>query len=178
MTFQKRQNYGDNKKISGCQGLWGRNEQMQYSPDLSDSEMSVWATLCMCGSRALWGNLLPFYFAMNLKLLLKKNETKLHQATQDQCMIKRGIVLKDLFQCQPFFKSLYLNLLQYWSCFMFWWFGCEACGISAPWLEIKPATPPLEGEVLTTGPPGKSPKEGFLSGQTENNFYKIKFLKC
>ena len=57
-------------------------------------------------------------------------------------------------------------------------FGCEACGISAPWLEIKPATPPLEGEVLTTGPPGKSPKEGFLSGQTENNFYKIKFLKC
>ena len=58
-------------------------------------------------------------FCCKPKIALKKNETKLHQATQDQCVIKRGIVLKDLFQCQPFFKSLYLNLLQYWSCFMF-----------------------------------------------------------
>ena len=30
-------------------------------------------------------------------------------------------------------------------------FGCEACGILAPWSGIKPVPPALEGEVLTTG---------------------------
>ena len=39
---------------------------------------------------------------------------------------------------------------------MFWVFGREACGILAPRPRIKPAPPALEGEVLTTGPPGKS----------------------
>ena len=39
---------------------------------------------------------------------------------------------------------------------MFWFFGCEACGILAPWPGIEPAPPTLEGEVLTTGLPGKS----------------------
>ena len=36
-------------------------------------------------------------------------------------------------------------------------FGHKADGILAPSPGIKPATPALEGEVLTTGPPGKSP---------------------
>ena len=40
---------------------------------------------------------------------------------------------------------------------MFWFFGREACGILAPRPGIEPAPPALEGEVLTTGPPGKSP---------------------
>ena len=40
----------------------------------------------------------------------------------------------------------------------FWFFGHEACGILAPRPGIEPAPPALEGEVLTTGPPGKSPK--------------------
>ena len=53
-------------------------------------------------------------------------------------------------------KSL-LNLLQYCFCFMFWLFGQKACGILGPQPEIKPAPPALEGEVLTTGPPGKFP---------------------
>ena len=35
---------------------------------------------------------------------------------------------------------------------MFWYFGREACGT-------------LEGEVLTTGLPGKSPKGGFLKSR-------------
>ena len=112
--------------------------------------------LYACVEARLCGQSFTIQFCYEPKIALKKNETKLHQATQDQCVIKRGIVLKDLFQCQPFFKSLYLNLLQYWSCFMFWCFGCEAYGILAPWLEIKPAPLALEGEVLTTGPPGKS----------------------
>ena len=38
----------------------------------------------------------------------------------------------------------------------FWVFGPEACGILAPRPVIKPTPPALEGEVLTTGPPGKS----------------------
>ena len=40
---------------------------------------------------------------------------------------------------------------------MFWFFGCEACGVLAPKPEIVPAHPALEGKVLATGPPGKSP---------------------
>ena len=39
---------------------------------------------------------------------------------------------------------------------MFWVFGLEACGILAPRPGIEPSPPALEGEVLTTGPPGKS----------------------
>ena len=39
---------------------------------------------------------------------------------------------------------------------MFWFFGPKACGILVPWPGIKPAPPALEGDVLTTGPPGKS----------------------
>ena len=36
--------------------------------------------------------------------------------------------------------------------------GPEACGILAPQPGIEPAPPALEGKILTTGPPGKSPK--------------------
>ena len=39
---------------------------------------------------------------------------------------------------------------------LFWFFGCKACGILAPRLEMEPAPPALEGEVLATEPPGKS----------------------
>ena len=39
---------------------------------------------------------------------------------------------------------------------MLWFSGHEACGILAPQLGIEPAPPALEGEVLTTRPPGKS----------------------
>ena len=37
---------------------------------------------------------------------------------------------------------------------MFWFFGCEACGILIPWPGIEPVPPALEGEVLTTGSQG------------------------
>ena len=39
---------------------------------------------------------------------------------------------------------------------MFWFFGCEACGILAPRPGIEPVPPALEGEVLTTVLPRKS----------------------
>ena len=56
-----------------------------------------------------------------------------------------------------FLKSL-LNVLQYCFGFMFWIFSHEACRILAPWPGIKPPSPALGGEVLTTRPPGKSQK--------------------
>ena len=45
---------------------------------------------------------------------------------------------------------------------MFWFFGPEARGILPPRLGIEPTPPALEGEVLTTGPPGKSQKAAML----------------
>ena len=55
-----------------------------------------------------------------------------------------------------FLKSL-LNLLPYcFHFFLLWFFGPKACGVLAPWPGIEPAHPKLEGEILTTGPPGKS----------------------
>ena len=55
-----------------------------------------------------------------------------------------------------FLKSL-LSLLQYCFCSMFWFFDREAYGILVPQPGIEPAPPALEGEVLTTSMPGKSP---------------------
>ena len=41
--------------------------------------------------------------------------------------------------------------------FIFWYFGCEACGILAPWPGIEHTHPALEDRVLNTGWPGKPP---------------------
>ena len=51
---------------------------------------------------------------------------------------------------------------------MFWFFGREACGILAPRPGIEPAPPALEGEVLTTGPPRKSPCRVFSEASLED----------
>ena len=57
--------------------------------------------------------------------------------------------------------KVFIALLQYCICVMFWTFGHEACGILArrPGLELT--RPALEGEVPTTGPPGKSQEAAF-----------------
>ena len=39
---------------------------------------------------------------------------------------------------------------------MFWLLGLEAGGTAAPCPGTEPALPALEGEVLFSGPPGKS----------------------
>ena len=39
---------------------------------------------------------------------------------------------------------------------MLWFFGPKARGVLAPRPGVEPAQPALEGEILTTGPPGKS----------------------
>ena len=63
---------------------------------------------------------------------------------------------------EHFLKSL-LNLLQYCFCFLFWFFGQEACGILGPWQGIKLALLDLGREVLTAGPPGTSLALYFLA---------------
>ena len=40
--------------------------------------------------------------------------------------------------------------------FMFWFWGCEDCGILAPIPEIELTHPILQGQVLTTELPEKS----------------------
>ena len=59
--------------------------------------------------------------------------------------------------CCLFFQSL-LNLLQYCFCLMFWFLGCQTCGISAPQPGIE--LPALEDDGLTPGPPRKTAVSG------------------
>ena len=71
------------------------------------------------------------------------------------------VIWKHLFYYYYFFEVDHLKSL-YWICcnsasiLWFGFVGCEAWGILALQLGIKPTPPALEGEVLTTGPPGKS----------------------
>ena len=44
---------------------------------------------------------------------------------------------------------------------LFLFFSQESCGILALLLGIKSSPPALESKVLTTGPLGKSPEDGF-----------------
>ena len=44
---------------------------------------------------------------------------------------------------------------------MSWVFVHKACRILAPQPGIKPTTPTLEGDVLTTGPSGRCPDGNF-----------------
>ena len=84
--------------------------------------------------------------------------------------------LRFFFWYGPVLESL-LNLLQYCFCFMFWFFGREACGLLAPWPGIEPARSALEGEVLTTGPPGKSPVVTSLVAGTPLSSYQMSLTR-
>ena len=46
----------------------------------------------------------------------------------------------------------------------FWCFGRKVCGIPGSQPGIKPTPPALEGEVPTTGLPGKPPNIYYLVG--------------
>ena len=59
------------------------------------------------------------------------------------------------FLCGRLFFKVFIEFIT--ILFLFYvFFDHEACGILAPRPGIQPAPPALEGEVLTTGPPGKS----------------------
>ena len=61
------------------------------------------------------------------------------------------LILSIFIFCKAFIEFATILLLFYVLVF-----GRKACGILAPPPGIKPASPALEGEVLTTGLPGKS----------------------
>ena len=84
-----------------------------------------------------------------------KSWKQLHQVTRFRRIVRKAAQLssffwEDSFLCGPFVKSL-LNLLQ--CCFCFMSFGPR--DILDPRRGIKPGTPAVEGDVITTGPPGK-----------------------
>ena len=55
-----------------------------------------------------------------------------------------------------FFLSVFIEFVNNVASVYFCSFGHKACGILVPWPGIEPAPPALEGQVLTTGPAGKS----------------------
>ena len=63
-----------------------------------------------------------------------------------------------------------MNWLRCWFCFVFWFLGLEAVRNLASQSGIKPTTPALEGEFLTTGPTEKSPNCGFLKDMVKTNY--------
>ena len=69
--------------------------------------------------------------------------------------------LKKIFFDMDYFLSFYW-MLQYCFCLMSWFFGHKACGILALQPAIELASAALEGEVLTTGLPGKSHTDAWL----------------
>ena len=72
-------------------------------------------------------------------------------------------ILDFYFWCGRFLKSL-LNLLQYWFCFTFWFFGHMARGILTSWSGMEPELHAFEGEVLIPGLSGESQEEPFRFG--------------
>ena len=64
--------------------------------------------------------------------------------------------IKIFYDVDHFLKSFigFVAILLFFSVLFF--FGHEACGILVPQPGIKPAPLAVKGEVLTTGPPGKS----------------------
>ena len=63
--------------------------------------------------------------------------------------------LKIFFLMWSIFK-VFIEFVTILLLFMFWYFAPEACGILTPQPGIKTMLLALEGEVLTTGPLGKS----------------------
>ena len=51
--------------------------------------------------------------------------------------------------------KVFVDPLQCYFHFMFWFFNHEVCGVLAPLPVIEPAPPASEVEVLSTGLPGK-----------------------
>ena len=102
-------------------------------------------------------------------IFIKKNcyspstSSILYWGSRVRCGITRS-VFEDFFLLMWTIFKVFIEFVT--ILFLFLWFGFlghEACEILAPRPGIEPAPPALEGEVLiTTGPPGKSPRSVFL----------------
>ena len=62
-----------------------------------------------------------------------------------------------------FLKKIFIEFLAVLFLFYIFTFICNSHGILVPRLGIKSAPPALEDEILTTGPPGKSPNKSCLN---------------
>ena len=90
-------------------------------------------------------------------------ELVMTEVTEHACWIRVWFVGLEWFLMWTIFKVFIefvailfpFNFLKNFL-FLFWVFSCKECGILAAWPIIHPGPPALEGEVLTTGPPGKS----------------------
>ena len=79
------------------------------------------------------------------------------------------IILRDAFSffkgfvvVDHFFLKVFTEFVTILALFLMFCFTCpEACGVLVLRPEIEPASPALEGEGLTTGPPGKSQPQRF-----------------
>ena len=73
-----------------------------------------------------------------------------------------------------FLKWSTFNFLNWIShnivCFMFWFFGHKACRVLGSWPGMDHIPPVLEGKILTTGPPGKSPWDSQILKPSLKNF--------
>ena len=147
-----------------CSPLWARRQRPVNTPHLTKAPgpthqkaVLVEAGRCPPQHHALFSGSLELGTHMPRGLLGVIAVIGSHiQLMSSQLWLLMFKLKKIFFWCGPFLKSL-LNLLQYCFCFMFFvFFGREACGILAPQPGVEHAPPVLEGEVLTTGPPGKS----------------------
>jgi len=74
-----------------------------------------------------------------------------------------SLFLYRFFYTDLFLKKIFIEFLAVLFLFYIFTFICNSHGILVPRLGIKPAPPALEGEILTTGPPGKSPNKSCLN---------------
>ena len=65
MTFRKRQNYGDDKKISGYQGLGDGGMNSWSTEDFQDSEAILYATLMVVTYHYIFGKTNRMYNTKN-----------------------------------------------------------------------------------------------------------------
>ena len=107
----------------------------------------------------LRGNLCAFILMFILKRPLWRhamNHLDGHLTTEDWYIIPGLFFICTIFKVFIEFVTI---LLLFWT----GGFGHEVCGILVSWPGIEFTPPALEGEVLTTGPPGKALFPGFDS---------------
>ena len=111
------------------------NTTVSFQPQLTGlirNILNSWFLLCIGNNLLIW---FPDYHTV-LMILWSLFQSLLLRFFL--VPILSSIFLKK--KCGPLLKSL-LNLLQYFFCFLFWFFGIEACEILATWPGIKHAHP-------------------------------------
>ena len=92
-------------------------------------------------------------------------------------ILRTCIFFLKFFWVQIIYFKYFIKFVTISFLFMFRFFVCEACGILAPKPGIKPRSPAVENEFLTTGPPGKSHKAGILFLRDHLNFFFLRFSR-